>query len=412
MNEKQLMLYARLVLLRGVALKENEELVINAPITAQDFVRKLTEEAYKTFKSGTVHVNYQDPYLSRAAYHYASEDVLKDVPDYILQRLKETTNRKAAFVNIATSFPDLMQGVDQRRATMARKSMAPKTRPYQDKILRTLKWSVEPYPSFEWSKKVYPEYDAGDGLMQFFEDLIGILRLDEDNPLDAFTKHLNALEKRRRTLNEMHFKKLIYKGGGTDLSVELPEAHRWVSGAQKRGKDIFVPNIPSEELFTVPKKTGVNGTLVVTKPMSVRGTIINPFTLTFKDGEVDHIESDDRSTLEKLFKVDEGAKYLGEVALVEETSPVARTKRLFYQTLLDENASAHFAFGNAYMNAVFNKEKIKDVKTLTEKHDLNRSALHIDFMVGSVNLEITGVKKSGEEVPIMREGMFTEFIES
>ncbi|MGM0436265.1 MAG: aminopeptidase [Bacillota bacterium] len=410
MNEQQLIMYARLVLLRGVALKENEELVINAPITAQDFVRKLTEEAYKTFKSGTVHVNYQDPYLSRAAYRYASEDVLKDVPDYILHRLKETTNRKAAFINVATSFPDLMQGVDQKRATMARKAMTPKTRPYQDKILRTLKWSVVPYPSFEWSKKVYPEYDAGDGLMQFFEDLIKIMRLDEENPLDAFTKHLNYLEKIRRTLNDMHFETLLYKGGGTDLTVELPEAHRWVSGAQKRGKDVFLPNIPTEEIFTVPKKTGVSGTLVATKPMSVRGTTIQPFTVTFKDGKVEHIESDDRSNLEKIMKIDEGASFLGEVALVEETSPVGRTKRLFFQTLLDENSSAHFAFGNAYMNAIHNKEKIKDVKTLTEKHGINRSAVHLDFMVGSVNLEITGIKANGEEIPIMRDGLFTDFI--
>lgn len=410
MNEKQLIVYARLVLLRGVALKENEELVINAPITAQDFVRKLTEEAYRTFKSGTVHVNYQDPYLSRAAYRYASEDVLKDVPDYILHRLKETTNRKAAFINVATSFPDLMQGVDQKRANMARKAMTPKTRPYQDKILRTLKWSVVPYPSFEWSKKVYPDYDAGDGLMQFFEDLISMLRLDEENPLDAFTKHLNELEKTRKALNDMRFEKLIYQGGGTDLTVELPKAHRWVSGAQKRGKDIFIPNIPTEELFTVPKKTGVNGTLVVTKPMSVRGTSIQPFTLTFKDGKVEHIESEDRSTLEKVFKIDEGAQYLGEVALVEETSPVGRSGRLYFQTLLDENASSHFAFGNAYMNAIKNEDKIKDVKTLAQKHGVNRSAVHLDFMVGSVNLSITGVKEDGEEVPIMRDGLFTEFI--
>lgn len=407
MNEKMMIQYARLVLLRGLALKENEELVINAPITAANFVRILTREAYRTFKSGTVHVNYTDPYLSRLAYQYASEDVLKDVPEHILYRLKELTNRKAAFLTVSTSFPDLMKGVDQKRVQLAQKSMAPKTRPFQEKILRTLKWSVAPFPGYEWARKVYPDMESSDALMQLHEDLISIMRLDEEKPIKAWTEHLNRLEKKRQALNDQAFQKLIYRGGGTDLEVELPDNHRWVSGAQKKGGDVFVPNMPTEEIFTAPRKDGVNGTLVVTKPMSVRGVTIDPFTITFKDGKVDQIESSERSTLEKIFDVDEGARFLGEVALVEETSPVAKRKTLYYHTLLDENSSCHFAFGNAYLRAVRNESKEKDPGKLADIHGINRSHVHIDFMVGSEKLEITGVKADGEEVPIMREGRFT-----
>ncbi len=399
--------YARLVLLRGLALKENEELVINAPVTAVNFVRILTREAYRTFKSGTVHVNYNDPYLSRMAYQYANEDVLKDVPEHILYRLKELTNRKAAFLTVSTSFPDLMRGVDQKRVQTAQKAMTPKTRPFQEKILRTLKWSVAPFPGYEWARKVYPDMESSDALMQLHEDLVAIMRLDQEKPIKAWTDHLNRLENKRQALNAYAFKKLIYKGGGTDLEVELPDAHRWVSGAQKKGNDVFVPNMPTEEIFTAPKKHGVNGTLVVTKPLNVRGTTIEPFTLTFKDGKVDQMETSDRSALEKILGVDEGAAFLGEVALVEETSPVASKGTLYYHTLLDENASCHFAFGNAYLKSVRNESKEKDAKKLAHAHGINRSHVHIDFMVGSKKLEITGVKEDGEEVPIMREGTFT-----
>ncbi|MFW6298924.1 MAG: aminopeptidase [Bacillota bacterium] len=408
MNEKMLILYARLVLLRGLALKEHEELVINAPITAASFVRILTREAYKTFKSGTVHVNYTDPYLSKIAYQYAHDDVLTDVPEHLLYRLKELISRKAAFLTVSSSFPDLMKGIDQARVQKAQKAMGPKTHPFQQKIIRTLKWSVAPFPNYEWAKKVYPNMETSDALIQLHEDIANIMRLNEETPIKVWTEHLNRLEKKRQALNAYRFKKLIYKGGGTDLEVELPKTHRWVSGAQKRGEEVFVPNMPTEEIFTAPKKDGVNGTLVVTKPMSVRGITIEPFTLTFKDGKVDQVESSDQATLDKIFSVDEGAKFLGEVALVEENSPVAKQETLYYHTLLDENSSCHFAFGNAYLRAVKNESKEKDINKLVKTHGINRSHVHIDFMVGSEKLAITGVKEDGEEVPIMRGGMFTE----
>ncbi len=402
MNDKSLILYARLVLFRGVNLKEDEDLVINAPITAQDFVRALTQEAYKTFKSGNVHVNWQDPVLSRIAYLHAKDQVLEDVPEYIFDRIRNTLNRKAAFLTISSSFPGLMANIDQKRIQKAQKAMGSKMRPYQEEIAKTAKWSVAAYPCIPWAKKVFPDMEDSDALMQLHEDIVTIMRLDEEKPIDAWTKHLNALEQKRRKLNEYRFRRLEYKGEGTDLTVELPEKHIWVSGAQKRGDDVFLPNMPTEEVFTAPLKTGVNGRVRVTKPLNVRGTLIQPFSMTFKYGEVVEIKSDEKDKIEKIISLDKGARFLGEVALVPKESTINQLGRIYYNTLLDENATCHFAFGNAYPMSV--KDKGKNVQEIVERNNINRSMIHIDFMVGDETLDIVGIKEDGERVPIFEKG--------
>ncbi len=406
MNEKMMINYARLILLRGVNLRENEELVINAPVSAADFVRVLVREAYRAFKSGPVHVNWQDPHLNRIMFGFAKDDVLEDVPDYVLKRMENLIERKAAFLTISTSFPDLMKGIDQQRIQKANKAKAPKMRPYQEKIVRNLKWSVAAWPGNEWAQKVYPDLEESDALMQLHEALITIMRLDEENPIKAWTDHLNELERRRKKLNDARFKRLLYKSGETDLRVELPEEHVWISGAQKRGGDVFLPNMPTEEVFTAPLKTGVNGTLKVTKPLNIRGTLIEPFTMQLKYGEIVNVESEHKETLEKIMAMDEGAKFLGEVALVPKESPIAALDTVFFHTLIDENASSHFAIGNAYPMSV--KSKGGTPKEIAEKYNINRSVLHIDFMVGSDDLEITGVDNEGNETVVFENGTWSK----
>lgn len=406
MNDKTLILYARLILYRGLNLREGEDLVINAPITAQDFVRALTQEAYKTFKSGTVHVNWQDPVLSRLAYAYAKEDVLEDVPEYIVDRLKDTVGRKAAFLTVSSSFPGLMNGLDQKRIQKANRAMGKKLKPHQEQIARTCKWSVAAYPSIQWAKKVYPDLDDSDALLQLHEDLITIMRLDEEKPIDSWTNHLNTLEQKRRKLNEYRFRRLEYSSDETDLTVELPEKHLWVSGAQKRGDDIFIPNMPTEEVFTAPLKTGVNGKLKVTRPLNVRWTLLQPFTLHFKYGEVVKIDSPEKDKIEKIIALDKGARFLGEVALVPKESPINQLDKVYYNTLLDENATCHFALGNAYPMSV--KDKGQSASEIAERNNINRSLIHIDFMVGSNDLTITGITEDGQRIPIFEDGTWSE----
>ncbi len=409
MNEKMMINYARLILLRGVNLQEDEDLVINAPVTAYDFVRILVGEAYRTFKSGTVHVNWQDPYLKRMAYAFAKEGVLKDVPQYRTNRMEELIGRKAAFLTISSSFPDLLKKLDQERIQTAQKATTPKLRPYQERIVRECKWSVAAYPSIEWARKVYPDDEDSDALMKLHESLIHIMRLDEENPIKAWTEHLNALESKRRKLNEANLVKLRYRSGETDLDVALPESHVWISGAQKRGGDVFIPNMPTEEIFTAPLKSGINGTLRVTKPLNLRGTVIEPFTMRLRYGEIVEVESSDRDKLDKLMAMDEGARYLGEVALVPKESPIAALDTLYYHTLIDENASAHFAIGNAYPMCV--KSGGGKPSEIAKKHNINRSLVHVDVMVGSDDLTIEGETESGETVEIFREGTWGAFFD-
>lgn len=406
MNDKMLIIYARLILYRGVNLKEDEDLVINAPITAQDFVRALTQEAYKTFKSGTVHVNWQDPILSRIAYAYAKEGVLEDVPEYIMDRYRNTINRKAAFLNISSTFPGLTNKLDQKRVQKSHKAMAPKMKPFQEEIAKTLKWSVAAYPSMIWAKKVYPDLSDSDALMKLHEALITIMQLDDKKPIESWTNHLNDLEQKRQKLNQYKFKRLHYQSNETDLTVELPQDHVWLSGAQKRGNDIFIPNMPTYEVFTSPLKTGINGTLKITKPLNVRGTLLKPFSLKFQYGEIVEVLSEQKETIEKLIAIDDGARFLGEVALVPKESPINQLDTVFYNTLLDENASCHFALGNAYPMTV--KTKGKTAKEVAEAYNLNRSNIHIDFMVGSDDLTVEGHLENGEIIEIFKKGTWSK----
>ena len=407
MNEKQLILYARLLLLRGVNLKENQDLLINAPITAQELVRALTQEAYKTFKSGTVHVNWQDPMLSRLAYKHASEEVLRDVPEYIAERYRNTLNRNAAFLTISSSMPGLTKDLDNQRVKIAQQAMGKRMREYQEQVVQKHKWTNAPYPSAHWARALYPKKEASDALMQLHEDFITIMRLDEENPIKAWTEHFNTLEKRRKKLNEYHFKRLIYRSKTCDMTIELPEKHVWMAAAQKRGDDVFISNFPSEELFTAPLKTGVNGTLTLSKPLSLKGTVLKPFTLTFKYGEVVSVEGEHKEHVEKLLAMDKGASFLGEVALVPKESPINQLGTTYMHSLIDENAASHFALGNAFPITV-KRSGAKNAEEVAQAHNINRSSIHIDFMIGTDDLSVIGLTETGEEVDIFTNGTWSD----
>ncbi len=402
MNDKQLILYARLVLLRALNLKEDEDLIINAPIEAQDFVRALTQEAYKTFKSGYVHVNYHDPVLTRIKYKYAKEDVLDDLPEYIIARMKEETDRNAAFLTISSSFPGLLHEVDQKRIMRAQKASASKTRPYQQKILQSLKFSNVVYPALPWAKAVYPKLEDSDALMRLHGDIINLFNLDGENPLKTYTEHMNALEQRRKTLNEYRFESLSLQSASMDLTMRLPEQHIWLSGAQKRRGDIFVPQLPMGEIYTAPLKSSVNGTFETTKPLHFRGKNLKPFKMTLKYGEVIEVRSENEKILQQVINADPGAKFLGEIGLVPKENLLYQNETLYYQAMLDEQRCTHVALGNAYPMSVKHQEK--NANDIAKKHGINQSRLHVDLPVGSDDLTIIGTTPKGEEITIFEAG--------
>ncbi len=407
MNEKQLIFYARLLLLRGVNLKENQDLLINAPISAQDFVRAIVQEAYKTFKSGMVHINWQDPVVSRLTYKFASDRVLEDFPSYIADRYRNVLNRGAAFLTISSSMPGFSKNLDNKRVQTAQQTMNKHLKSYQEEVVSKHKWTNAPYPSTQWAKAIYPDKSSSDALMQMHEDFITMLRLDTEKPLEAWTNHLNTLEKRRQTLNDYRFKRLKYKSKTMDLTVELPEAHIWMAAAQKRGDDVFVSNMPTEEIFTAPIKTGVNGTVTLTRPLSLKGAVLNPFSLTFKYGEVIHVEGEQKDQVNKLLSMHKNASFLGEVALVPKENPISQLNKVYMHNLIDENATSHIALGNAYPINV-KKEGAKNLSEVYENHKINHAPLHIDLMVGSDDLEVTGVLEDGKEIPIFKNGTWSK----
>ena len=237
-----------------------------------------------------------------------------------------------------------------------------------------------------------------------WEAIFKCTRVDQEDPIEAWNKHNKDLKTRMNFLNDSKFKKLYFKSSKTDITMELPEGHIWASGASKDPNGIdFNPNIPTEEVFTLPHKFGVNGVVASTKPLVYGGNVINNFTLTFKDGKiVDFTAEEGYETLSNLISTDEGSHYLGEVALVTFKSPISDTNIVFYNTLYDENASCHFAIGTAYKSCIENGVNIPEEEL--DKHGINFSMTHVDFMIGSSDMDIVGETANGEKVQIFKDG--------
>lgn len=267
-----------------------------------------------------------------------------------------------------------------------------------------VKWTVAAHPTPAWAKTVFPDLSEDEALKKLWEKVFDATRVSMPEPVKAWQEHDAALKKHQNFLNEMQFEKLLYKGPGTDLEVYLVEGHLWVGGSGKceRG-ETFMANIPTEEVFSMPHAFKVNGTVKATKPLAARGKIIDGFYFTFKDGKViDFDAKEGKETLQALLDSDEGARRLGEVALVADNSPISNTGILFKNTLFDENASCHFAIGNAYSENIKNGAFLSDEEA--KKSGMNNSIIHVDFMVGGPELSVIGVKKDGSKIELLKNG--------
>lgn len=397
--------YAELLLSKGVNLQKGQDLVLNAPVDAADFVEIIVRLAYQKFNSGTVHVNFSHGKLSRYKYEFASNEVLVDVPKYSLKKTEELIERRAAILSIGASDPHLLKGIDPEKIAMASKASGEKMAPYRKQILSgDIRWCGAAIASETWAKKLFPDLGTDESMEKLWEYIFKCTRVDQEDAVKAWDEHLSRLEEKTNFLNEKKFKKLHYKSSKTDLYVDLPEGHIWVSGGDAATDGhIFIPNIPTEEIFTANHKYGINGTLASTMPLNLRGTVVEDFVLTFKDGKItDYDAKVGKESLGKLLEMDEGSKYLGEVALVPYNSPISDLNTIFYNTLYDENASCHFAFGRAYAMCVEGGNQMSDDEL--EKAGINNSLVHTDFMVGSHELDIDGYDSLGNVTAIFRNG--------
>lgn len=408
MNKTLLKEFAKLAVKVGINIQPNQILNISSPIEAAEFTRLIVEEAYNAGASKVI-VDWSDDIVRKLFFEKASEEALIEVPDYAIMNKKYLVDSGAAFLSITSPDPSIFKDIDPMRIVRSTQAQAPKIKFLNEYLMASkTQWAVVAYPNKVWAKKVFPNLKEDEAENKLLESILYTSRVNKDEDVVAvWNNHMKNLEEHSKVLNEYNFKTLHFKNEiGTDLEIGLVENHIWAGGGELSEKGVyFAPNIPTEEIFTMPHNKKINGTVVSTKPLSVRGNLISQFQLTFKDGKVvDFKAKDNEVVLETLLNTDEGSRSLGEVALISDNSPISNLGILFYNTLFDENASCHLALGNAYsMN-------VKGGTTMSEdelqKLGYNVSSIHVDFMFGSPDMEITGTTYDGKTIQIFRKGNF------
>ncbi|UUZ86090.1 aminopeptidase [Paenibacillus sp. P26] len=403
-TQEQLEKYAALAVKTGVNVQQGQTLVVTAPIAAADLVRKVAEHAYKA-GAKNVHVDWADEEVTRIKYLLAPKEAFSEYPMWRAKGWEEFAENGAAFLSIYSPNPDLLKGVEPDRIATANKTSATALNKYRSYLMaHTNSWSLISYATPEWAAKVFPDLSPESAVQKLWEHIFDATRIDTPDPIAAWKEHNARSLETVEPLNGKRYKQLQYEAPGTSLTVELPEQHLWLGGAKENAKGIlFNPNMPTEEVFTMPHKDGVNGTVRSTKPLNYSGQIIDGFSLTFKDGKVVDFSADQgREALERSLNTDDGARSLGEVALVPHDSPISNANIIFYNTLFDENASSHLALGQAYQVNLSGGTEMKEEELVA--HGVNKSLVHVDFMIGSPEMNIDGVRQDGTREPIFRGG--------
>jgi len=399
--------YAKVIIRVGVNLQKGQTLVIACPVECADFCRMIAEEAYEAGAREVV-VRWGDDKLSRMKYLRADDAIFDEFADWQKTFYYEYADRKAAIVSVAANDPEFLKGVDPDRLQRSSIVSGTALKVYMDMMMRNdFPWCVVSIPTAAWAAKVFPGIPEADAIDRLWDAILGAVRVNGDGTaVDSWRQHVAGLNERSEILNKYQFSKLIYKNSlGTDLTIELPEKAKWSGVGDLAGTGVsFVANMPSEEIATLPKKTGVNGVICSSLPLSLNGTVIKDIRFTVENGKiVDATASEGLEVLLRELDIDEGARYFGEVALVPHKSPISDMGILFYNTLFDENASCHFAFGKAYP-AYHDAADITDDELVAR--GTNDSLTHVDFMIGTPDLSIVGVTSDGRTIDIFSEGNF------
>ena len=405
MNKSFLIKYASLAVNIGVNIQKDNILVISSPIETAEFARLITEEAYKSGAKDVI-VHYGDQKLTKIKLENSSLETISNIPEWQAESYNYYARQEACFISISASDPDGLKGVPVEKIGASQKARTSALKEYFDNSMSNkCRWCVLSVPTLSWAKKVFPKVSDDEAMESLWDVIFNTVRVDTENPVNAWKKHNAYLEEKIKFMNNNNFKSVHLKSAnGTDLNIELPEGHIWAGGSEGDVNGIpFNANIPTEEVFTLPKKTGVNGIVYSSKPLSYGGNLIDNFSITFKDGKaIDFTAETGYDVLKQMLESDEGAKYLGEVAFVPYNSPISNSKLIFFNTLFDENAACHLAFGRAYESCVKDADKYSEEEL--EKIGVNNSVIHVDFMIGTSDLEITGINKNGEAIQIFSNG--------
>lgn len=405
-TDELLQKYAKVIVRTGANVQPGQVVLLTVDVSQEKIAMMVMEECYKA-GAKKVNLTWTSDLQDRLNYQYADTEVLGTVLPWEESKLQQMVDDLPVRIFIDSSDPDALVGIDAEKLSTVMQMRGKVTKPYRNAIDGKHQWLIVAVPSVKWAKKCFPDLSDEAAMAKLWDAVLATTRITEDNdPVAAWADHSHFMEAKAKWLNEQHFEKLHYQSAnGTDFEVTLiPDAHWEAAGATNPlNNAYYIPNMPTEEVFTSPLAGKCEGTLVSTKPLSWNSQLIENFSITFENGRAVSVKAEKgQELLEKMIQMDENAAMLGEVALVPKESPVNQCGFLFYNTLFDENACCHFALGMGF------KEVLPDGNDLTvaeaQERGINDSVIHTDFMVGSDDLSITGIRPDGTTAPIFANG--------
>lgn len=415
MDGEKLRKYAELIARSGLNIMPGQEVIVRTAPEQTDFLEMVVEECYKAGAS-KVTVEWRSDALTRLGIRYQSPDVLGRVEPWEKMQLSERVKKLPANVYLDSDDPDGLAGIDSDKWAKAQQERFRIRKTYLDRMENRYQWCVAAVPGRKWAQKVFPELPADEAVEKLWEAILKCGRADGPDPLAAWEEHNRKLAARCAWLNSLKLRRLEYRSeqSGTDFSVGLLPQMRFMGGADaletpegKKNGIFFNANIPSEEVFTTPEKGKAEGVLVATRPLSYRGVLIENFRICFRNGKVSEVHAEkNEETLRLMVAMDKGASMLGECALVPYHSPIRESGILFYNTLLDENASCHMALGDGYSSCLENASSYTPAQA--RKLGVNHSMIHEDFMIGTPDLSVTGITEDGRKIPVFINGNWAD----
>lgn len=403
MDNNVLRKYANLIAKVGANVQAGQEVIVRSSVEHPEFTAMVVEECYK-LGAKEVTVDWSFTPISKLHYEHRTLETLSEVQDWEIERMKHRIKTLPVLIALNSADPDGMKGIDQEKVAKSRMATAKITKPYSDQMADKYQWVIAAVPGKNWAKKIFPSETEEVAMQKLWDAILYTSRVNED-PIDAWNKHNEDLAKRSEYLNSLGLKSLHYRSkNGTDLKVGLIDQGIFMGGGETSLMGTyFNPNIPTEEVFTSPMAGEAEGIVYSTKPLSYQGELIENFWVRFEKGVVVETGGEKNAhLLQKLISMDEGAKKLGECALVPFDSPINNTGILFYNTLFDENCCCHLALGRGFNMCIkdFEKYSFAECKAM----GINDSTIHVDFMIGSADLQIDGITKDGKTVAIFRNG--------
>jgi aminopeptidase len=403
-HEQKLDHLAEVAVQVGLGLKTGQELVMTAPIDALPLARRITEHAYRAGAS-LVTTLFSDDEATLMRYHFAPNESFDRAAKWLYDGMGAAFKSGAARLAIAGANPMLLSNEDPEKVGRANRAVSIAYRPALELITRhEINWTIVASATPAWAAAMFPDDPPETALTRLWNAIFETSRINSEDPVAAWKTHDAALQKRAALLNEKRYYALHYRGPGTDFLLGLADDHLWMGGGTTARNGLYcIPNIPTEEVFTTPHKDRADGTVKASKPLSYQGTMIEGIQVRFELGRIIEVRATrGQEVLEKLIDTDEGARRLGEVALVPHSSPIAHSGLTFYNTLFDENAASHVALGQAYTSCLRDGDKLT-AEQLAAK-GANESLIHVDWMIGSGELDIDAITYSGAIEPLMRKG--------